>query len=38
MAEIILKTKDPVKVAGILFEALDLEAKRLQYSLSLAKT
>jgi len=37
MAEIILKTKDPGKVAEILFEALDLEAKRLQYSLSLAK-
>jgi len=37
MAEIILKTKDPGKVAGILFEVLDLEAKRLQYSLSLAK-
>ena len=37
MAEIILKTKDPGKVEGILFEALDLEAKRLQYSLSLAK-
>jgi hypothetical protein len=32
-----LKTKDPDKVAGILFEALDLEAKRLQYSLGLAK-
>ncbi len=37
MAEIISKTKDPGKVAEILFEALDLEAKRLQYSLSLAK-
>ena len=37
MAEIILKTIDPGKVAGILFEALDLEAKRLQYSLSLTK-
>ena len=37
MAEIILKTKDPGKVEGILFEALDLEAKRLQYSLSLAR-
>lgn len=37
MAEIILKTKAPDKAAGILFEALDLEAKRLQYSLSLAK-
>jgi hypothetical protein len=37
MAEIILKTKEPDKAAGILFEALDLEAKRLQYSLSLAK-
>ena len=37
MAEIILKTKDPNKAAAILFEALDAEAKRLQYSLSLAK-
>jgi len=37
MAEIILKTKDPGKVTKILFEAIDLEAKRLQYSLNLAK-
>ena len=37
MAEIILKTTDPDKAAGILFEALDLEAKRLEYSLDLAK-
>ncbi len=37
MAEITLKTNDPGKVVGILFKALDLEAKRLQYSLGLAK-
>jgi len=37
MAEIILKTNDPGKVAAILFEALNLEAKRVQYSLGLAK-
>ena len=37
MAEIIQKTKYPEKVTKILFEAIDLEAKRLQYSLTLAK-
>jgi hypothetical protein len=37
MDEIILKTKDPDKAAGILFEALETEAKRLQYSLNIAK-
>jgi hypothetical protein len=37
MAEIILKTNEPEKATGILFEALEKEAQRLQYSLSLAK-
>jgi len=37
MAEIILKTNEPDKAAGILFEALETEARRLQYSLDLAK-
>ena len=37
MAEIILKTNEPEKATGIVFEALEKEAQRLQYSASLAK-
>jgi len=37
MTEIILKTDDPGKAASILFEALETEERRLQYSLNLAK-
>ncbi len=37
MSKIILKTNDPGKTASILFEVLETEEKRLQYSLSLAK-
>ena len=37
MAKIILKTNELEKATGILFEALEKEAQRLQYSLSLAK-
>ncbi len=37
MAEIILKTSEPDKAVGILFEALETEARRLQYSLNIAK-
>jgi hypothetical protein len=37
MAEIILKTNEPEKAKGILFEALGKELQRIQYSLSLAK-
>ena len=37
MAKIILKTNEPEKATGILFEALEKEAQRLQYSLNLAK-
>ncbi len=37
MSEIILKTNEPGKTASILFEALETEGRRLQYSLSLAK-
>ena len=37
MAELIIKTNDPDKAAGILFEALETEARRIQYSLALAK-
>ena len=37
MAELIIKTNDPDKAAGILFEALETEARRIQYSLTLAK-
>ena len=36
MAEIILKTNEPEKATGILFEALEKESQRIQYSLSLA--
>lgn len=36
MSKIILKTNDPGKTASI-FEVLETEEKRLQYSLSLAK-
>ena len=37
MAEIILRTNEPDKAAGILFEVLDAESQRVQYSLRLAK-
>ena len=37
MAEIILKTNEPDKAAGILFEVLEAESQRVQYSLRLAK-
>ena len=37
IAEIILKTSEPEKATGILFEALETEARRLQYSLNLAR-
>lgn len=37
MAEIILKTNLPEKATGILFDALEKESQRIQYSLSLAK-
>ncbi|MBC8438210.1 MAG: hypothetical protein H8D87_00785 [Deltaproteobacteria bacterium] len=37
MSKIILKTNEPDKTASILFEALETEEKRLQYSLGLAK-
>ena len=37
MDEIILKAKEPDKTAGILFEAIETEVRRLQYSLNLAK-
>ena len=37
MSKIILKTNEPGKTASILFEALETEERRLQYSLSLAK-
>ena len=37
MAEIILKTNEPEKVVGIIFEALETEAKRVKYGLNLAK-
>ncbi len=37
MSKIILKTNDPGKTASILFEVLETEGKRLQYSLGLAK-
>jgi len=37
MSKIILKTNDSGKTASILFEVLETEEKRLQYSLSLAK-
>ncbi len=37
MTEIILKTDEPGKAASILFEALETEEIRLQYSLNLAK-
>jgi len=37
MSKIILKTNEPGKTASILFEALEIEEKRLQYSLGLAK-
>jgi hypothetical protein len=37
MSEIILRTNEPGKTASILFEALETEERRLQYSLSLAK-
>ena len=33
MDEIILKAKEPDKTAGILFEAIETEVRRLQYSL-----
>ena len=36
MAEIILKTNEPEKATGILFEALAKESQRIQYSLNLA--
>ena len=36
MAEIILRTNEPDKAAGILFEVLDAESQRVQYSLRLA--
>ena len=37
MTEIILKTNEPGKAASILFEVLETEERRLQYSLNLAK-
>ena len=37
MTEIILKTNEPGKAVSILFEALETEERRLQYSLNLAK-
>ncbi|MBW2427528.1 MAG: hypothetical protein JRF56_01115 [Deltaproteobacteria bacterium] len=37
MAKIILRTNEPDKVTGILFEALETEAHRIQYSLNLSK-
>ena len=37
MAEIVLKTNKPDKAAQVLREALETEALRLKYSLSLAK-
>jgi len=37
MTEIILKTNEPGKAVSILFEALETEEKRLQYSLNLSK-
>ena len=36
MTEIILKTDEPGKAVNILFEALETEERRLQYSLNLA--
>jgi len=38
MTEIILKTDEPGKAVNILFEALETEERRLQYSLNLAKS
>jgi len=37
MAEIILKTNEPEKAVGIIYEALETEAQRVQYGLNLAK-
>jgi hypothetical protein len=37
MTEIVLKTNETGKAASILFEALETEERRLQYSLNLAR-
>ncbi len=37
MAKIVLNTNKPEKAKGILFDALEKESHRIQYSLSLAK-
>ena len=37
MAQIVLKTNTPDKAAGVLKEALEIEASRLKYSLNIAK-